>query len=343
MKRLLNTLFVMTQGAYLKKEGETIAVRIERKTKLRVPIITINAIVCFGNILMSPSLMGHCAKNGVTISYLSLYGRFLARIQGPITGNVLLRKEQYRISDDRTRSAGLARAFLIGKISNSRTVLLRAIRDHGDDGSMEKLRKATDTLKRNLAAALDESDLDTLRGIEGDSAKTYFDCFDTLITAQKDNFHFHERNRRPPRDRVNTLLSFIYTLLYHDMRSALEATGLDPAVGFLHRDRPGRMSLALDIMEEFRPFFADRLVLSLINLKQVDPKGFRVSKSGAVLMTDGCAKTVLSAYQKRKQDAVTHPYVGDEMHIGILFQTQAILLARCLRGDLDGYPAFIWR
>jgi len=343
MKRLLNTLFVMTQNAYLKKEGETVVVRVGRETKLRVPIITIGSIVCFGDVLMSPSLMGFCAKNGVTISFLSVYGRFLARVQGPVSGNVLLRKEQYRISDDKVKSAMVARTITAAKIANCRTVLLRALRDHGDMIRADETFKAVNALKRNLELVLNEYDLEKIRGIEGDSARVYFSVFNNLIVIQKADFSFRDRNRRPPLDRVNALLSFVYTMLYHDMRSALEATGLDPAVGFLHRDRPGRMSLALDLMEEMRPFIADRLVLSLINMKQVDRKGFTVSESGAVLMDDACRKTVVATYQKRKQDTVTHPYLGEEMHIGILFQTQAILLARYLRGDIDGYPAYTWR
>lgn len=343
MKRLLNTLFVMTQKAYLKKEGETVVVKVEKETKLRVPIITLSSIVCFGDIWMSPSLMGFCTQNGVTISYLSLYGRFLARIQGPVSGNVLLRKEQYRVSDDRMRSAEIARVITAAKIANSRTVIQRAIRDHGEKSGVEEMNRASGALKRNLDLVLAERDLDRIRGIEGDSAKVYFGVFNHLIVNQKADFSFADRNRRPPLDRVNALLSYVYTLLYHDMRSALETTGLDPAVGFLHRDRPGRMSLALDLMEEFRPFFADRLVLSLINMQQVDRRGFTLSDSGAVLMNEDCRKTVVTAYQKRKQDAITHPYVGEEMHIGILFNTQALLLARHLRGDIDGYPAYIWR
>ena len=343
MKRMLNTLFVMTQNAYLKKEGETVVVRVGRETKLRVPIITISSIVCFGDVLMSPALMGFCVKSGVTISYMSFYGRFLARIQGPVAGNVLLRKEQYRVSDDRERSAAIARTMIAAKIANCRTVLLRALRDHAGKIREEETGRAASLLKKNLDLVLDEKDLEKIRGLEGDSAKIYFSVFNDLIVTQKADFPFIDRNRRPPLDRVNALLSFVYTMLYHDMRSALETTGLDPAVGFLHRDRPGRMSLALDLMEEMRPFFADRLVLSLINLKQVERNGFTASESGAVLMDETCRKTVVAAYQKRKQEAVTHPYVGEDMHIGILFQTQAILLARFLRGDIDGYPAFIWR
>ena len=343
MKRVLNTLYVMSQGAYLKKEGEAIAVKAGGEIKLRVPIISIGSIVCFGDALISPSLMGHCAKCGVAISYMSAYGRFLARVMGPTTGNVLLRREQYRISDNRRRSAIIARAIVAAKIANCRAVILRALRDHGDQMQAERVSRAADELKGRIDAALGEYDLDRLRGIEGDSAHIYFDVFNELIVAQKADFSFRDRNRRPPLDRVNALLSFVYTMLYHDLRSALETTGLDPAVGFLHRDRPGRMSLALDVMEEFRPFIAERLVLSLINLKQIDQKDLNVSESGAVLLSEAGRKTVVSAYQKRKQDSIVHPFVGEEMHVGIVLQTQAVLLARHIRGDLDGYPAFIWK
>jgi len=343
MKRLLNTLYVMTQGARLKKEGETVCIRIGREPKLRVPIITISSIVCFGNIFISPPLMGYCTENGVTISFLSLYGRFVARIQGPVAGNVLLRKEQYRISDDPERSAEIARACVLAKIANCRTVIMKAARDHS--GSINKMDsdKVAKKLKRSIDELSHENSLEIIRGIEGESAKIYFSFFDKCIVAQKDDFFFRERNRRPPMDRMNALLSFVYTILYHDIRSALETCGLDPAVGFLHRDRPGRMSLALDLMEEFRPFFADRLVLSLVNLKKIRGKDFSFSKSGSVMMNEKCKKTVVTSYQTRKQDSVTHPFLGDLMHIGLLFQSQAILLARYIRGDIDGYPAYIWR
>jgi CRISPR-associated protein Cas1 len=333
----------MTQGAYLKKDGETVTVKIDGQVKLRVPIITISSIVCYGKIIISPPLMGFCLKNGVTISFLSLYGRFLARVQGPVAGNVLLRKEQYRLSDDQDRSADIARACVVAKISNCRTVIMRAVRDHQDAIDETEAEKVSSKLKRNIREVLNEKQLDIIRGIEGESAKLYFRFFNNLILAQRADFSFRERNRRPPLDRVNALLSFIYTMLYHDIRSALETCGLDPAVGFLHRDRPGRMSLALDIMEEFRPFFADRLVLSLINLQKVKGKDFKISKSGAVLMNEESKKVVVTSYQTRKQDSLHHPFLGENMHIGILFQAQAILLARYIRGDIDGYPSFIWR
>jgi CRISP-associated protein Cas1 len=343
MKKHLNTLFVTTQGAYLAKEGETVVVRVEKEVKLRVPVHTVGGIVCFGNVSCSPFLMGFCAENGVGISFLSEYGRFLARVQGPVSGNVLLRREQYRQADDLKAAAAIARCILTGKITNSRTVLQRVVRDHGEKVDAGAVEFTAKRLTNYLELLKEEHPLDTLRGFEGDAAHLYFNIFDHLIVAQKDAFVFEERNRRPPLDNVNALLSFIYTLLVHDIRSALETVGLDPAVGFLHRDRPGRPSLALDLMEEFRPFLADRLVLSLINLKQVQGKGFKKEESGAVMMTDETRRTVLVAYQERKQEEIVHPFLDEKVHIGILFHIQALLMARYLRGDLDGYPPFIWR
>jgi CRISPR-associated protein Cas1 len=287
--------------------------------------------------------MGFCAENGVGISFLTERGRFLARVQGPVSGNVLLRREQYRQADDPQRSADMARAVLTGKIANSRTVLQRALRDHADKLAADQVEFAVKRLNNYLEQLNQDRPLDALRGCEGDAAHIYFSVFDHLIVAQKEDFSFQERNRRPPLDNVNALLSFIYTLLVHDIRSALEAVGLDPAVGFLHRDRPGRPSLALDMMEEFRPFLADRLTLSLINLRQVQGKGFDKSDSGSVLMTDDTRKTVLVAYQERKQEEIVHPFLDEKVNIGILFHVQALLLARYLRGDLDGYPPFIWK
>jgi CRISPR-associated protein Cas1 len=343
MKRFLNTLYVTTQKSYLHKEGETVVVKVGKEKKTRIPVINLQGIVCFGNVMISPYLMGYCTKKGVTITHLSENGRFLARIQGPATGNVLLRKEQYRLSDDAFRSAVVAKAIVLGKLSNSRTVLQRVLRDHGDKVNDAAIERAVREMGQALDRLQNESELEAIRGVEGETARQYFSVFNEMITIQNAEFNFHERNRRPPLDRVNALLSFIYTLLYHDMRSAAETCGLDPAVGLLHRDRPGRMSLALDLMEEFRPFFADRLVLSLINLKQVGERGFSVAGNGAVTMDDETRKTVLVAYQSRKQDVVYHPFVAKKMHIGILFQIQALLMARFIRGDIDGYPPYFWR
>lgn len=343
MKKHLNTLYVTTQGSYLSKEGETVVVKVDGEIRLRIPIHTISGVVCFGNVACSPFLMGFCAENNVALSFLTEHGRFLARVQGPMSGNVLLRREQYRKADDPAFSAEVAKCILTGKIANCRAVLQRALRDHSDKINDQEMRTAVLRLNHQLDFFNKDYPLDFLRGIEGDSAHIYFSVFDDLIVAQKDAFRFDERNRRPPLDNVNCLLSFIYTLLMHDVRSALETVGLDPAVGFLHRDRPGRPGLALDLMEEFRPFIADRLALSLINLQRVQDKGFRKMDSGGVVMNDDTRKTVLVAYQERKQEEITHPFLGEKVVIGILFHIQALLMARYLRGDLDGYPPFIWK
>ena len=343
MKRHLNTLFVTTQGAYLAKEGESVVVRVDREVRLRVPVHTLGGVVCFGNVGCSPFLIGLCAERDVAVSFLSEHGRFLARVKGPVSGNVLLRREQYRRADDLAISADVTRSVLTGKLANCRTVLRRALRDHADKLDAERVRLSSKQLGASLLRLQEELSLNSLRGIEGDAAHTYFSVFNQLITAQKDDFSFHERNRRPPLDKVNCLLSFLYTLVMHDVRSALESVGLDPAVGFLHRDRPGRTGLALDLMEEFRPFLADRLALSLINLCQVQLNGFRHTESGAVLMDDETRKTVLVAYQKRKQDEIMHPFIEERVTVGLLFHMQALLMARYLRGDIDGYPPFLWK
>ena len=287
--------------------------------------------------------MGFCAKRDVAISFLTEYGRFLASVRGPVSGNVLLRREQYRRADDMNASAEMAGAILTGKLANCRTVLGRALRDHSDKLNTDEVREASQRINSSLQHLQSDLPLNVLRGFEGEAAHTYFSVFDHLITSQKKDFIFRQRNRRPPLDNVNCLLSFLYTIVLHDVRSALESVGLDPAVGFLHRDRPGRPGLALDMMEEFRPFLADRLTLSLINLKQVQTKGFKKMESGAVLMDDETRKAVLVAYQKRKQDEIMHPFLEEKVPIGLLFHMQALLLARCLRGDLDGYPTFIWK
>lgn len=343
MKRLLNTLYVTTQGAYLAHEGESVLVRVEHETKLRVPIHTLGSIVCFGQVSCSPPLLGLCGERNVTVSFLSEYGKFLARVQGPVSGNVLLRREQYRRADDEQATAEIARAVVIAKIANCRTVLLRAARERSEDAGTKALTDAAGYLAGTLESLREPAALEIVRGREGDAARAYFGAFDHLITAQKEDFFFRERSRRPPLDNVNSLLSFFYTLLVHDVSSALEAVGLDPAVGYLHRDRPGRPGLALDLMEEFRPFLADRLALSLINRQQLRGKGFTRTETGAVLMDDETRKGVLVAYQQRKQEEIQHPFLGEKMPIGLLPHVQALLLARHLRGDLDGYPPFLWK
>ena len=343
MKKLLNTLFVTTQSSYLSKEGETVVVKVEKDVKARIPIHTLSGIVCFGNVSMSPFLMGFCAEKDVAVSFLTENGRFLARIKGPVSGNVLVRREQYRRADDDVISAKIAASVISAKIANCRTVLGRSIRDHGDKIDSDQVEQAVKRLGYSLKDIDEALPLNRLRGMEGDAAAGYFGVFDHLITAQKNDFSFNGRNRRPPVDEVNCLLSFLYTLLMHDVRSALECVGLDPAVGFLHRDRPGRPGLALDMMEEFRPFIADRLTLSLINLCQVTRKDFLKKDSDAVYMTDEGRKKVLVAYQKRKQDEIMHPFIGEKVMIGQLFHIQALLMNRYMRNDLDGYPPFFWR
>ena len=344
MKRHGNTLFVTSQGSYLNKEGECVCISVERQEKGRIPVHNLEGVVCFGQVSVSPFLLGHLAEKGVTLTFMTEYGKFLARLEGPVSGNVLLRKEQYRRADDQLSSARLASGFLLGKIANSRTVLMRAARDHGEDGCGEQLRESArrlgDCIRRLLCDGLG---LDTLRGIEGEAAASYFGVFQNMITNDCQEFTFRLRSRRPPLDRVNCLLSFLYSLLLHDARSALEMVGLDPAVGFLHRDRPGRPSLALDLMEELRPVLADRLALTLINRQELKAGDFIIAESGAVTMTDEARKALLIAWQNKKQQEMTHPFLQETVTLGSLCRLQAMLLARHVRGDLDGYPPFLYR
>jgi CRISPR-associated protein Cas1 len=343
MRRHHNTLFVTTQGAYLGSEGDTVVVRVEQESRLRVPLHMLEGIVCFGRVSCSPSLLGEASERGIGISFLTERGRFVARVQGPVSGNVLLRRQQYRLADDRTVPAVLAHAFVMAKVANCRTVLLRALRDHSEAGGREAVLGAIAALGKKLVELPPGILLERLRGIEGDAARAYFDVFEHLIVTQKDAFAFDGRSRRPPLDNTNALLSFVYTLLTHDACSALETAGLDPQVGFLHRDRPGRPGLALDLIEELRPFLADRLVLSLINRRQVQGRGFIHGETGGVVMDDETRKTVLVAYQERKQEEIRHPFLGDDTTVGMLVHLQALLLARFIRGDLDAYPPFIWK
>lgn len=343
MRKLLNTLFVSTQGSYLSKKGQSVIINFEKSTVLRLPIHTISGIVCFGNVGISPYLLDLCMRNNVYVSILSKYGRFIARIQGPVSGNVLLRRAQYRKADDKKSVTEVASAILIGKIANSRTILQRALRDHEDKVDIIKLRSAIKDLARIIKKVDKKKSIDELRGFEGDAAHTYFQVFNNLILSNKDVFVFQARSRRPPLDSVNALLSFTYTLLVHDVCSALESVGLDPAVGFLHRDRPGRPGLALDLMEEFRTGLADRLVLSLINRSQIKPKGFTYSKTGSVIMDDENRKALIVAWQKRKQDEIKHPFLNEKMQIGIIFHIQARLFAKYISGEINNYPPFYWR
>jgi CRISP-associated protein Cas1 len=343
MKHLLNTLYIMTPETYLGLDGETVAVRRDGGTIQRIPLHTLDGIVAFGLVGCSPALMHACAERNVALSFMGMNGRFLARVQGPVSGNVLLRRQQYRSADDSAQAAGIAAAVVAAKIANSRTALLRANRDHPSVAGAECIASAAERLGQSLRRFDLELPLDAIRGVEGEAAGAYFGVFDHLIVSQKQDFIFTQRSRRPPLDNVNALLSFLYSVLAHDAASALEGVGLDPAVGFLHRDRPGRHGLALDLMEEVRPVLSDRLALTLINRQQVRATGFDRTEAGGVVMDDKTRRVVLTAYQKRKQEEIEHPYLKEKIPLGLLLHTQALLLARHLRGDLDAYPSFFWR
>ncbi len=343
MKHHLNTLFVTTQGAYLFKHGEAVVVRVERENKLRVPLNNLGSIACFGRVSCSPPLLGACGQRGVSLSFLTERGRFLAAVNGFTPGNVLLRREQYRRADDLDAAAEVARACVVGKLVNYRTVLRRAAREHELQEATTAISRAADRIDHALHLLDRPTALDVVRGMEGESSATYFDVFDHMITAQEEGFRFLKRSRRPPLDPINSLLSFLYSVLALDARAACEAAGLDAAVGFLHRDRPGRPGLALDLMEELRPLLADRLALALVNRQQVKAAGFRTEPTGGVLMDDATRRTVLTAYQKRKRETITHPFLGEKVTLGLVVHLQARLLARHLRGDLDAYPPFVWK
>lgn len=338
MKKLLNTLYVTTQGAYLHQEGETVVASVDHADVLRLPIHTLAGIICFGQVSCSPPLLGLCGERGVHVSFLTEWGKFLARVTGPVSGNVLLRREQVRRSEDPAAARELARSFVLGKLANSRTVLQRTQRDHGPDPVIARsVDVVADVIRRVQRAA----DTETLRGLEGEAANAYFTAFDGMIVSQKDVFSMRTRSRRPPLDPLNALISFLYTILAHDCEAALESVGLDPQIGFLHALRPGRPSLALDLMEEFRAILADRVALSLINLNQITGKGFTTTESGAVVMDNETRKTVLQTWQKKKQETVQHPFLNEKVEVGLLPYAQALLLARHLRGDLDAYPPFL--
>lgn len=344
MKHVRNTLYMTLEGAYLHKDGEAITIRKDREKIAQFPLHAIGEIVCFGfDIGVSPQLTEHCARQGVTVTYLNGNGRFLARMTGPIQGNVLLRREQYRIGDSVPRTLEIARCFVSAKIQNQRNTLLRFSRNHPDAPRTIDIQIVLRRMDNCLIMARKTGSVDSLRGIEGDAAEAYFSVFDAMILVPDEDFRFHSRSRRPPTDRVNALLSFVYSILALDMRSALESVGLDPYVGFLHVERPGRPSLALDLMEEFRSAYADRLVLGLVNLRQVKLEGFVIQPSSEVAMTDDTRKTVLAALQKRKREVIQHPFLEEDLDIGLCFLAQARLLARHVRGDLEFYPAFLWR
>ena len=343
MKQLLNTLFVTSEDIYLSLEGENVLANRDREVVARYPLHTLQTIVSFSYSGASPALMGACAERGIGLAFCTPRGRFLARVCGESSGNVLLRREQYRIADDPRRSCEIARNMIFGKLSNCAASIQRTVRDHALRVSDCGLDTAAQQIKELLPQALSASELDALRGLEGVGAAAYFGVFDHLLLNRKEDFFFHGRNRRPPLDRVNAMLSFAYSLLAHDCASALESVGLDSYVGFLHRDRPGRESLALDLMEELRPCMADRFVLTLVNNRMIRPEDFQTQDSGAVLLTDDGRKKFLKAWQERKRDTLTHPYLNEKMSWGLIPYVQALLLARYLRGDLDAYPPFLWK
>ena len=343
MKQLLNTLFVTSEDIYLSLEGENVLANREKEVIARYPLHTLQTIVSFSYSGASPALMGACAQRGIGLAFCTPRGRFLARVCGESSGNVLLRREQYRIADDSQRSCEIARNMIFGKLSNGASSIQRTLRDHAPRVADCGLEDAARKVKELRPLVLEVSDLEALRGLEGVGAAAYFGVFDHLLLNRKEDFFFHGRNRRPPLDRVNAMLSFAYSLLAHDCASALESVGLDAYVGFLHRDRPGRESLALDLMEGLRPCMADRFVLTLVNNRVVKPEDFQVQDSGAVLLTDEGRKKFLKAWQERKRDILIHPYLNEEISWGLIPYVQALLLARYIRGDLDAYPPFLWK
>ena len=340
MRKLLNTLYVTTPEAYLSKDGLNVVITVKQEEVFRIPIINIEGIVTFGYMGASPGLMKLCVDNNVSLTFLSPQGKFIARVQGPTRGNVLLRTEQYRLSENEDFTLHISKLFIGGKIQNYRNILRRYERDYGSNDEIAATVQALEVRKRDLNRV---QDLNQLRGIEGDAASVYFSVFHYLILNQKSDFPFNGRNRRPPKDAVNAMLSFVYTLIANDVAAALETVGLDPYVGFLHALRPGRTSLALDVMEEMRAYLGDRLVLSLINRRQVSAKDFLFQGDESVIMTDSCRKVLLTAWQARKKEMIVHPYLNEKIPIGLLPYVQSMLLARYLRGDLDDYPVFLIR
>lgn len=343
MKHLLNTLFVTSEDAYLSLDGENVVVNREKQVIARYPLHNLLNIVSFSYSGASPALMGACAEREVALAFCTPRGKFLARATGEGNGNVLLRRTQYRVADDLTLSCRIARVMIFGKLYNARWSIERTCRDHGLRIDAQVLKGASAKLKELLPAILEESNLNSLRGLEGVGASTYFGVLDDMILNNKETFFLRARSRRPPLDAMNAMLSFAYSLLAHDCASALESVGLDAYVGFLHRDRPGRTSLALDLMEELRPCMADRFVLTLINNRIISPDDFEVSESGAVLLTENARRTFLKNWQEKKRDTMTHPYLSEKMQWGIVPYIQALLLARYLREDLDAYPPFLWK
>ena len=343
MKKLLNTLFILSEDAYLALDGECISVQYQDGSHRLVPLHTLEGIVCFSYKGASPALMGKCVEKGIVLSFYSPSGKFRASIANSTNGNVYLRREQYRLADDKEKALIFARNFITGKIYNAKYVLLRCARDHSLRVDEDKIRGAADNLTRYLHDAAVAEDMERLRGIEGNAAAEYFQVFDEMILQDKDDFRFNGRNRRPPLDRVNAMLSFAYSLLANECAAALYSVGLDPYVGFMHVDRPGRKSLALDIEEELRAPFADRFVLTMINNRMITAKDFDKMESGAVVLTETGRRSFLAEWQKRKKRIINHPYLNEKLEWGLVPYTQALLLSRTIRGDLEMYPPFFWK
>ena len=340
MHQLLNTLYLTTEGTYLRADHETLKVSVDKETKLQVPVHHLGSIVCFGDIMMSPAVIHRCADEGRSIVWLDRNGRFKARIEGPVSGNVLLRRAQYNTSNTQEQCLEIAKNMVAGKIQNARQIVLRGARDSADQEDSKALRKTAESLAASIKRITLCEDLDTLRGIEGDAARGYFGTFDRLVREDRATFAMNSRSRRPPLDPINALLSFLYALLMNDCVAAVQGVGLDPQIGFLHALRPGRAALALDLMEELRSVLADRLTLTLINRRQITADDFLNRPGGAVHLKDDSRKTVIVAYQQRKQDELTHPFLDQKMPIGLVPHVQARLLARVLRGDMEAYLPF---
>ncbi len=343
MRRLLNTLYVTTENAYLSLDGENVVVNREQQVMGRFPLHTLTGIVSFSYAGASPALMGACAERGINLAFCTPRGRFLARVSGESHGNVLLRRAQYRIADAPEECVRIAGNFVFGKVYNGRHSIQRTRRDHGLRVNAAVLESASEKMKAYLPMIMEAESIDTLRGLEGVAANAYFDALDEMILNNKETFRFLSRNRRPPLDPVNALLSFSYSLLANDCASALESVGLDAYVGFMHTDRPGRSSLALDLMEELRPCMADRFVLTQINNRCLSDRDFVTQESGAVRLTDDGRKLFLKAWQEHKREQITHPYLKEKLPWGMVPYVQALLLSRYIRGDMDGYPPFLWK
>lgn len=343
MRKLLNTLYVTSEDLFLSCSNDNVVVNRGSEVTARFPLLSLEGIVTFSYAGATPALMGECAKRGIQLTFMTPNGRFLARVNGMSQGNVLLRREQYRIADSETRSCQIARNMITGKVFNCRWVLERALRDHALRINQDSVQASSEQLRQAITQIQQAEELETLRGLEGEAAVQYFSVFDELILSQKADFIFDGRNRRPPQDNVNAMLSFAYSLLANDCAAALEANGLDAFVGFLHRDRPGRKSLALDLEEELRAPFADRLVLTLINNRTIQDKHFDRQEGGAVLLNDTGRKIFLKHWQEKKRDEITHPFLKEKMPWGLVPHVQSLLLARYIRGDLDAYPPFLWK